>query len=82
MAGTDAGIVLTAEECIQIGHHAVASANYYQAVEWIETAVHKITYERDSSAILENAQKGLRTAVDMLLNTVLHDCIYFSCINY
>ena len=83
MGGTDAGIILTAEECIQIGHHAVNSAYYYQAVEWMETAVHKITYEADSSATLENARKGLESAVNKVLNSTLYNCIcrqyYLSC---
>ena len=76
MGGTDAGIILTAEECIQIGHHSINSAYYYQAIEWMETAVHKITYEADSSATLENAKKGLESAVNMVLNPAQCDCIF------
>ena len=66
MAGTDAGIVLTAEECIQIGDHALASRFYYQAVDWLETAVQKITYEGDVSTTLENAKDLLETAKNMV----------------
>ena len=66
MAGTDAGIVLTAEQCIQIGDLALASQFYYQAVEWMETAIHKITFEGDASATLETAKKGLETVKNMV----------------
>ena len=66
MAGTDAGIILTAEQCIQIGDHALASQFYYQAVEWMETAMHKITHEADASATLEIAKKGLGTVKNLV----------------
>ena len=66
MAGTDAGIVLTAEQCIQIGDHALASGLFYQAVEWMETAVQMITYAGDVSATLKNAKKGLETVKNLV----------------
>ena len=67
MAGIDAGIILSAIQCIDFGNQAMRSDYHYQAVEWMETAVQKVKFERDTSTTLEKAAAGLETAKNMVV---------------
>ena len=62
MAGMDTGIVLSAKQCLEIGQEAVSRGYYYQAVDWMETVLNKISSENDTTADLEEAQIELDTA--------------------
>ena len=50
MAGVDTGITLSAKHCIEIGRQAIAEGYYYQAVDWMETALVKTRLQRDTTA--------------------------------
>ena len=58
----DTGIVLSAKQCLEIGQEAVSRGYYYQAVDWMETVLNKISSENDTTADLEEAQIELDTA--------------------
>ena len=62
MAGIDAGVVLSAKQCIEIGHQAIAQDYHYQAVEWIGTALTKIRHQNDTTASLTGAEIQFETA--------------------
>ena len=63
LAGVDNGIVLSAGQCIEIGHHAIARGFYYQAIDWMAVAVTKATTKGDSTFVgLKEAQVELETA--------------------
>ena len=62
VAGIDTGITLSAKQCIEIGSHAIAKDYFYQAINWMETAVAKITSENDRTASLTEAEIQLETA--------------------
>ena len=62
IAGMDAGILLTARQCIEIGIQAMARKFCYQAIDWMEAAVKRITADFDTTASLEEAQVQLETA--------------------
>ena len=62
MAGFDTGVVLSARQCLEIGHHAMDKDRFYQAINWMETGLIKIRAENDSSASLEVAKELLETA--------------------
>ena len=62
VAGTDAGIVLSAKQCIEFGIQAMAKGFYYQAIDWMQTAGKKVTSEADVTVDLEEAKIELETA--------------------
>ena len=62
VAGVDAGIILTAKQCIEIGHHAIAKGYYYQAITWMTSALNKIITKGDTTVDLKEAEVELKTA--------------------
>lgn len=62
VAGVYNGIVLSARQCIEIGHHAIARGFYYQAINWMSTAVDKVTTKGDATVDLQEAEIELETA--------------------
>ena len=62
LAGVDVGIVLSAKQCVEIGQEALAKGFYYQAIDWIQTALNKITTENDTTADLAETKTELRIA--------------------
>ena len=74
VAGIDTGIVLTAKQCIEIGHLAIATDYYYQAIDWMATAVHKVISEADVTVSLAQAQMELETAKIVVREQQCHHC--------
>ena len=62
IAGVDAGIQLTAQQCIEIRRQAIVDDYYYQAIDWMETAINKIRLQNDTTASLVEAETQLETA--------------------
>lgn len=62
VAGLDAGIVLSAKQCVALGHHAIAKDFYYQAIDWMATAVNKVMAQADITVDLKEAEAELETA--------------------
>ena len=62
MAGIDAGIVLSAKQCIEIGQEALHRSHYYLAIEWMETALNKVNSSADNTADLDEAVVELHHA--------------------
>ena len=62
VADGDNGVVVSARQCIEIGHHAIARGFYYQAIDWMGVAVNKITAKGDTTVELKAAQVELETA--------------------
>ena len=63
VAGTNAEIILSARQCTEIGIHAVATNFFYQAVQWLDTAINKIIAQGDTGGVLlEEAQTQLEIA--------------------
>ena len=62
LAGRDAGLILSAKQCIEIGIQAIGRGFFYQAIEWMQTAVDKILYEEDVSVELQEAEMQLETS--------------------
>ena len=58
----DTGLVLSANQCLEIGQEAVTRGYYYQAIGWMETAVNKITSENDTTMDLKETEIELDTA--------------------
>ena len=58
----DTGITLSAKQCIVIGSHAISTDYYYQAIDWMETALAKVTYENDTTVTLVCAKEQLDTS--------------------
>ena len=66
MAGTDFGINLSAKHCIEIGRRAIVDGNYYQAVDWMGTALAKVRLQNDTTATLTEAEIEFETAVKVV----------------
>ena len=62
MAGVDTGITLSAKQCIEIGRHAITEEYYYQAVNWMQTALAWIRLRNDSTASLSEAETEFERA--------------------
>ena len=62
IAGGDAGIQLSAKECIEIGRQAIAEDYFYQAIDWMGTAVEKVRLQNDNTTSLTEAEIQLETA--------------------
>ena len=62
MAGIDTGIGLSAKQCIEIGRQAIKLKHYYQAVNWMQTAVDKIRLRNDTTTSLTEAEIELGRA--------------------
>ena len=69
MSGVDTGIILTAKQCIEMGRHAIDKDYYYQAINWMETAIVKITSENDTTTSLADAEVQLETAIKVVSRT-------------
>ena len=66
--GTDAGIILSAEQCTQIGIHARVSGLYYQSMDWLSTAMEKVLIEGDMAGNLEDIREEFEFA-EMAVST-------------
>ena len=62
VAGRETGIRLSAKQCIEIGNKALADGYYYQAIDWMQTAVNKSSFQGDSTVDFSEAQIELETA--------------------
>ena len=69
MAGIDTGIILSAEQCIELGSHAIFNHYYYQSIDWMETAVAKVASENDTTVSLTMAEVQLETAKEVVSPT-------------
>ena len=54
MADVDTGIRLKAQQCAEIGRHALLSPGfYYQAMDWFSIAIQKLTAEGNTILVAE-----------------------------
>ena len=69
MAGVDKGIKLSAKQCIEIGLQAMTEKHYYQAVNWMETAIDRIRLHNDSTESLNEAEIQFERAKKVVIVT-------------
>ena len=69
LAGVHTGIKLSAKQCIEIGHQAMFDEYFYQAVEWMETALTKIRLQNDTTTSLAEAEIQFETAKKVVRST-------------
>ena len=62
MAGVNTGIILSAKQCIEIGLLAITENYYYQAVNWMETALARVRLQNDCTASLLEAEIQFESA--------------------
>ena len=53
---------MSAKQCIEIGSQAIYREFYYQAVNWMETALAKIQLQNDTSASMTEAESEFERA--------------------
>ena len=62
IASVDTGVALSARHCIEIGHQAMVEGYYYQAINWMETAIAKIRLQNDTTSSLAEAEIQFKIA--------------------
>ena len=74
----DAGIILSAKQCIEFGLQSLATGFYYQAIDWMQTAVKKVTSQADVTADLEESRIQLETTKKLVGSYAFLPCLFKS----
>ena len=78
MASVDTGIILSAKQCIDIGHQAITEKRYYQSVRWMETALTRVQDHNDSTASLNEVETQIEWTKKLVSLCKSHLSYHFS----
>ena len=62
MSDIDTGIVLSAKQCMEMGQQAIIKGHFYQAIEWMQTALAKVLLQNCTTLSSTEADIQLQTA--------------------